>query len=99
ADFVSEQNALDLYLVIAKEERRADALQQLQKLRDAGWRVDYPFGPTKIGRQFQLAESLGAKIALLFGDEWPQVKLKEMNTGRQELVSIEQLSARLSELL
>jgi len=99
ADFVSEQNALDLYLVIAKEERRADALQQLQKLRDAGWRVDYPLGPTKIGRQFQLAESLGAKIALLFGDEWPQVKLKEMNTGRQELVSIEQLSERLSELL
>jgi histidyl-tRNA synthetase len=98
-DFVREQSALDLFLVIAKEDRRPDALQHLQKLRDAGWRVDYPLGPAKIGKQFQLAESLGAKIALLFGDEWPQVKLKEMITGRQELVSTEQLSARLSELL
>ena len=99
AELVSEQSALDLFLVIAKEERRPDVFQHLQKLRDAGWRVDYPLGPTKVGKQFQLAESLGAKIALLFGDEWPQVKLKEMNTGRQELVPTEQLLARLSELL
>src|SRR4051794_20261133 len=31
-----------VYFVIAKEERRADAIRQAQELREKGWRVDYP---------------------------------------------------------
>ena len=50
---VSRASTLDLYFVIAKEERREEALCQLQQLRDAGWRVDYPLAPAKVGKQFQ----------------------------------------------
>src|SRR5947209_5005482 len=50
---------IDVYIVIAKEERRADALGQIQQLRDQGYRVDYPLTPTKVGRQFQAAEEAG----------------------------------------
>jgi histidyl-tRNA synthetase len=78
---------IDIYIVVAKEERRADALAQIQQLRDRGYRVDYPFTTTKVAKQFQAAEDLGARIALLYGDEWPQVKIKNMETGEQELVA------------
>jgi histidyl-tRNA synthetase len=84
---------LDIYVVIAKEDRRADALREIQQLRDRGYRVDYPLTPSKVGRQFQTAEELGARVALLFGDEWPQVKIKDMATGEQELVSHENFVA------
>jgi len=86
---------VDIYVVIAKEQRRADALKQIQQLRDRGYRVDYPLTPTKVARQFQAAEDLGARVALLFGDEWPQVKFKNMGTGEQELVRHDRLLAHL----
>jgi histidyl-tRNA synthetase len=96
---IAAQQHLEIYIVIAKEERRADALAQIQSLRDAGYRVDYPLAPAKVGKQFQTAEQLGARVAILFGDEWPQVKLKKMSGGEQELVRSDALTARLQELL
>jgi len=96
---ITDDRKLDIYIVIAKEERRADALRQIQQLRDRGYRVDYPLTPTKVGRQFQAAEEVGARVAILFGDEWPQMKVKNMTTGEQELVPGEKLGDRLAELL
>jgi histidyl-tRNA synthetase len=93
------QRELDIYIVIAKEERRADALAQVQSLRDRGYRVDYPLAPAKVGKQFQTAEQLGARVALLFGDEWPQLKLKDLRTGEQTLVAQEEVAAKLAALL
>src|SRR5213592_2858772 len=83
---IASTRKVDIYVVIAKEQRRVDALAQIQQLRDRGYRVDYTLTPTKVARQFQSAEDLGARIALLYGDEWPQVKIKNMGTGEQELV-------------
>ena len=88
---IADDRKIDVYIVIAKEQRRADALAQIQQLRDRGYRIDYPLAPTKVGRQFQAAEDLGARVALLYGDEWPQVKLKNMETGEQTLISREDL--------
>ncbi len=92
---VSRASTLDLYFVIAKEERREEALRQLQQLREAGWRVDYPLAPAKVGKQFQLAESLGAKATILYGDEWPQVKLKTLATRAETLVPHEKIASYL----
>jgi histidyl-tRNA synthetase len=88
---------VDIYVVVAKEERRDDALTQIQELRDRGHRVDYPLTPAKVARQFQAAQELGARIALLYGDEWPQVKVKNMATAEQELVPHHRLLAHLQE--
>jgi histidyl-tRNA synthetase len=95
---IATQRSLDIYVVIAKEERRADALAQIQALRDRGYRVDFPLTPAKVGKQFQTAEQLGARIAILFGDEWPQVKLKDLRTGEQSLLPHGELSARFAAL-
>jgi len=96
---IAGDRKIDIYVVIAKEERRSDALRQIQQLRDRGYRVDYPLASEKVGKQFQTAEQLGARVAVLFGDEWPQVKIKKMATAEQELVSSEKVPGRLAELL
>jgi len=88
---IAKNREIDIYVVIAKEERRADALKQIQQLRDHGYRVDYPLTPTKIARQFQAAEEAGASLAVLYGDEWPQLKIKNMATAEQELIAQENL--------
>ena len=95
----ANDSEIDIYVVIAKEQRRADALAQIQQLRDRAYRIDYPLTPTKVARQFQAAEDLGASVALLYGDEWPQVKIKNMATAQQELVAYDRLLVRLAELL
>jgi histidyl-tRNA synthetase len=88
---IATDRKIDIYVVIAKEERRGDAVKQIQQLRDEGYRVDYPLTATKVGRQFQAAEEAGASIAVLYGDEWPQLKIKNMATGEQELIAQENL--------
>jgi histidyl-tRNA synthetase len=88
---VAKERNIDIYVVIAKEERRANALKQIQQLRDRGFRVNYPLTPTKVARQFHAAEEAGASLAVLYGDEWPQLKIKNMTTGEQELIPQENL--------
>lgn len=96
---VRDEHKIDIYVVIAKEERRKDAVAQIQKLRNSGYRVDYPLAPAKVGKQFQTAEDLGATIALLFGDEWPQIAVKNLATGEQKLVEKDDLLPRLEAML
>ena len=98
-DAIANGSKIDIYVVVAKEERRANALAQIQELRGRGYRVDYPLTAAKVGRQFQVAEELGARIALLYGDEWPQVKVKDMTTGEQTLISKNDVISRMEPLL
>jgi histidyl-tRNA synthetase len=95
ANAIQPGQKIDFYVVIAKEERRNDALTQIQQLRDRGYRVDYPLAPTKVGKQFQAAEDLGAEMAILFGDEWPQVKIKTLATRNERLVDHQNLLAEI----
>ncbi len=87
--WIARENACEIYVVIAKEERRADALALVQRLRDAGRRTDFPLTPAKVGKQFQTAEQLGAGLAILLGDEWPLVKVKTLATREERLLEVE----------
>jgi histidyl-tRNA synthetase len=84
AAFAAAETACEIYLVIAAEENRPAALGLLTELRAAGWRVDYPLGPAKVGKQFAAAEAAGAQFAVVIGSEWPQIKLKTLAT-REEI--------------
>jgi histidyl-tRNA synthetase len=90
---------LDAFAVVAKEERRSDALAIVQQLREDGLRIDYSFGAAKVPKQFQAAEHLGARVALIFGDEWPQIAMKDLRSGKQELVGQDELMSRVKALL
>jgi histidyl-tRNA synthetase len=96
---IANDRKIDIYIVIAKEERRADALKQIQQLRDRGYRIDYALTSEKVGKQFQTAEQLGARVAVLFGDEWPQLKIKNMSTGEQQLVKKDNFTTRVESIL
>jgi histidyl-tRNA synthetase len=98
-DETKVEEKIDVYVVIAKEERRSDALGQVQVLREQNYKVDYPLSAGRIPKQFQTAEQLGARVAILFGDEWPQVAVKNLSTGEQQLVDKGELVSRIESLL
>ncbi|MEA3210891.1 MAG: histidyl-tRNA synthetase [Chthoniobacter sp.] len=93
--WLARERACDVFVVIAREERRGDALALVQRLRDSGQRVDFPLTAAKVGKQFQTAEQLGATRAVLVGDEWPQLKVKTLASREEVTVGIEGLADAL----
>ena len=74
----------DVFVVIADESRRAEALQVVQTCREIGLSTDFPLKSAKVGKQFQEAENLGATHAVVIGQEWPQIKLKHLATRAEQ---------------
>ena len=70
--------------MIADESHRANALALAQNLRTQGWRVGFPLGQEKVGKQFGAAESLGASHAVVVGAEWPEVKVKRLSDRMEQ---------------
>jgi histidyl-tRNA synthetase len=93
---ITSERDVEIYVVIAKEDQRANALATMQQLRDSGYRVDYSLATAKIARQFRLAEQTGARFAIVFGDEWPQVGVKDLTSGQQESVVHDEVLARIA---
>ncbi len=78
--------ASDVYVIVADDARRPDALKVVQTLRDSGLTTDFSFSPSKVGKQFQAAEQARAKFAVVVGSEWPAVKVKVMATREESEV-------------
>ncbi|MGK0190590.1 MAG: histidyl-tRNA synthetase [Verrucomicrobiales bacterium] len=89
--------SLDAYVVVANEDRRAEALSVVQKLRTAGMRVDFALTAAKVGKQFQTAEQRNARLAVIVGDEFPSLSIKNLATREESSVAVDQLVARLQE--
>ena len=91
------QSPVQVYAVIASEEHRGTALSLIQQLRDQGFRVDYDLQsrPVKVHKQFQLADASGAPFAVVFGDEWPQVRLKDLKQRSETVIAAEKLLSYL----
>jgi histidyl-tRNA synthetase len=73
---------------VADESRRSEALRLVQTLRDRGWRTDLALAPAKVGKQFQAAETAGARVAVVVGAEWPALKVKHL--ARREEVATDE---------
>jgi histidyl-tRNA synthetase len=85
----------DAYVIIADESRRAEALHIVQSCRELGLITDFPLKAAKVGKQFQEAESLGARHAIVVGQEWPLVKLKHLSTRTEESLDHSALASKL----
>jgi histidyl-tRNA synthetase len=73
--------APQVYVVIGGEAERKAAFADIQALRAAGIRVEYPFKDLAFGKQFKAASESGAKLALIYGgDELAKgvVKLRDL---------------------
>ena len=97
-EWTAQQQSCDIFVVIANDERRADALVIVQQLRDEKWRVDFSLTTSKVGKQFQIAEQLGARFAVVIGDEWPNVKIKTFANREEITVSRETFISKIGEL-
>ena len=77
-EHLSNNSSCDAYVVLASEDRRPDALGLVQKLRTAGIRTDFPFGAVKVDKQFKAAEATKARAAIVVGEQFPQVTVKDL---------------------
>lgn len=79
------------FIVIADETRRPEAVGLAQALRERGTLTDYCLQPVKVGRQFQQAEAVGARYAVVIGQEWPQVRVKILAERTEKIMSKDDL--------
>ncbi|MEO0414314.1 MAG: histidine--tRNA ligase [Verrucomicrobiota bacterium] len=91
--------AQDVFIVIADEEQRPAATKIAQDLRSAGHRVTFPFGPAKVGKQFQAAEQAGARAAVVIGSEFPEISVKNLADREEEKCSADDLADALAKVL
>jgi len=83
----------DIYVVTASASQRAAALAVVQTLRTAGHSVDFSYTADKVGKQFQTAEQLGARLAVIIGEEYPQVKIKDLAARTEQGLNVSALCA------
>lgn len=92
----------DIYVVFGGEAERRIAFADIQSLRAAGWRVEYPFRDAAFGKQFKAAAESGARLALIYGsDEMAKgvVKIRNLVDRSERDVPRGQLAAAVRESL
>ena len=67
-------------------------------LRDQGYSVDLPLTLTKINGQLQKAVKSGARAALIVGDEFPALELRDLHARSSSTVAMENLFDTLASL-
>ncbi len=84
----------DVYCVIGGDAERRAAFADIQALRAAGFRVEYPLREVAFGKQFKLAADAGAKLTLIYGpDEIAKgvLKIRDMSSRSEFEVPREQV--------
>ena len=93
------KSSIDVFIAGIEGGDLPDILRLTHQLRDAGLRVEFALAPQAVGRQLRLADSRGARFAVLVGaDERSrgEVMLKDLGTKTQQPVPLEGLAARLA---
>jgi len=79
----------DIYVVVADDTKRKESLRLVSDLRRAGISADLPLSPAKVAKQFQNAGKIGARFALVVGEEYPALTLKILSSRTEESGSAE----------
>ena len=91
----------DIYVVVADDTKRKESLRLVSDLRRAGISADLPLAPAKVAKQFQNAGKIGARFALVVGEEYPALTLKILSSRTEESGSagnaVEWLTNRLQQ--
>lgn len=93
--YLSENDKIDLYLVIVGEDQRSLALKIAHNQRAKGRTVLYGFRSESMGKQLEAASKTGArKVIILAPEELIRnlVVLKNMETGEQSEMSLEEFT-------
>ena len=98
--WLQTQATCEVYIVIADESKRSNALSLGHTIRDSGLAADWPLSPMKVNKQFKAADHTLARFALVVGSEFPDLKLKNLNSRTEETIpagsnTIDVIKARL----
>lgn len=92
------ERALDVYVAWMGEKNYPAAVKIARRLREAGLAVELPPGEMKFGKALGLADKLGARYALLIGDDevaGGQFTVKRLEDGEQGKLGERELVAYL----
>lgn len=103
-NFIAECNIVDVYLVACGDECQQAILILAEKIRDKlpALKLMSHHGSGNFKKQLARAGKYKAKIALILGDDEHQsaeVTIKDLRTGKQEKISQNNITIRLTELL
>jgi histidyl-tRNA synthetase len=87
----------EVYVVVADDARRPEALGLVSAMRRAGIAADLPLARAKVAKQFQSAERIRARFALVVGSEFPELKLKVLASRTEEPCHADTLTEWLAE--
>jgi histidyl-tRNA synthetase len=93
---------LDCYLVTLGEQAKLAGTLILQNLRAAGFVADRDYLERKMKAQMKAADRAGARFVAILGDEElaaGKMQLKNLATGQQEWVAIEEMNRYLRQRL
>ena len=90
-DLLNNEESLDVYVMPLGKEVSYYALALANKLRLAGYSVDYCFDDVKLGNMFKRANKKNAKFALILGEnEYNNHKVVIKNLTKEEQVEIDE---------
>ncbi|BDS05088.1 histidine--tRNA ligase [Oceaniferula spumae] len=84
--WMARNPACDVYVVVADESKRNDALGVISKLRTAGISTDFGMSQLNVGKQFKKAEQSGARFALVVGAEFPEMQVKILSSRSEATI-------------
>jgi histidyl-tRNA synthetase len=89
---------LDVFVAVTGPERRAQGLDLLAGLRDAGLRADTDLADRSLKAQFRAAGKRRAAFVAIVGDEWDegQVTVRDMAAAADHRISIEEVAPWVS---
>jgi histidyl-tRNA synthetase len=61
--------SVDVFLAAISQDDLAELLGLVRELRDAGLRVEYALAPQAVGKQLKLADTRGARVAIVVGPD------------------------------
>ncbi|MCP3030418.1 histidine--tRNA ligase [Halobacillus sp. A1] len=96
------EEALDCYIVSLGEKAEEASVRLTHQLRQAGVQVDKDYLQRKMKGQFKSADRLNAKYVVVLGDreiEQNAVSVKDMETGQQEELPLEEVTEFLKKQL
>ncbi|HSE27788.1 MAG TPA: His/Gly/Thr/Pro-type tRNA ligase C-terminal domain-containing protein, partial [Gemmatimonadales bacterium] len=90
--------AVDVFVAVVTPGDLPAVLQLVHELRDAGLGVEYPLGHQALGKQLKLADTRGARWAVVVGPDdraRGEVQLKDLRGQTQRAVPLAGLRAAL----
>jgi histidyl-tRNA synthetase len=99
---VFDQTPAPVYVTLFDEELLQPSLALANQLRQAGIKATSQLQPDKLGKQFKYADRIGARIAVVVGPDEAanqQASLKDLKTGDQQTVGLEDLADTVRKLL